>query len=440
MTIEVILYTGKKYSNGEYPVMLKLTHKGQRLIKSISKGLTGKKSEWNKNRTKLKTVKESDPNYQRFLEMNTLINDILLKYSNEMKVLAARKQEISVKGLWNRVENPIQNMSVFNYFDRVINQEGTGKYGHSKTFKTCLQRLQGFVKSREYEGDPDPSFHDINLRWLNDFRDYLKKSRKLKDTTTSIYFRSLRDVFNRAIGEEYCDPKDYPFGKKRDTKKFTISQFKTKTKKRAISQEDIQKIKNFDLSDMKQINRTDKYGKPIRSIYWEDIELAQRLFMFSYYAIGMNFHDMAVLKWEDIKDNLISYARKKNGKEMEIELHPYNKEVLELQKLLTGGSADDYVFPILNMTHDTAAKINGRIHRQMRLVNDSLKYIQKQTGIKTPLTTYVSRHSAITHMIENKTRMDIVQQNAGHSDIGTTMIYAKAASRKEKAKAINSLK
>ena len=93
-----------------------------------------------------------------------------------------------------------------------------------------------------------------------------------------MYMRTIRAVFNRAIKEKVCKADYYPF------KEYQISQLNMTTKKRALSMEDIEKVFSFE---------PDPDTKQLRS---------KQIFMFSFYNMGMNFKDIALLEWSNIYD------------------------------------------------------------------------------------------------------------------------------------------
>ena len=133
--------------------------------------------------------------------------------------------------------------------------------------------------------------------------------------------RTLRALINRAIKEEICKPVYYPF------KKYKISDLNHTTQKRAISKKEIDLIFQHE----PEPNTTQLHSK--------------FLFMFSFYAMGMNFKDMSLLKWTDIRNDRISYKRSKTGKNFSIKLLPPMLEILEHQRKHNKGN------PYLSLIH-----------------------------------------------------------------------------------------
>ena len=61
----------------------------------------------------------------------------------------------------------------------------------------------------------------------------------------SLLFRTLRSAYNKAVEAKCARKTDYPFDE------FKISKFDVRTKKRAISKEDVLNIMKLDLAEEK---------------------------------------------------------------------------------------------------------------------------------------------------------------------------------------------
>ncbi|HMH33627.1 MAG TPA: site-specific integrase [Puia sp.] len=161
---------------------------------------------------------------------------------------------------------------MFVHFEKVIGRFiESGQIKNAEIYKDAKRNLSDFTNGK------DIHFSDIDILFLNRFEEYLKSNGK-GGNTIYIYLRTLRALFNRAVEEEATSEKYYPF------KKFSLAKYaKIKTEKRAISKDEIEKIKKLKLSKI------------------PELLLAHKLFLFSFYCRGMNFIDMAFLKWKDIQ-------------------------------------------------------------------------------------------------------------------------------------------
>ena len=82
--------------------------------------------------------------------------------------------------------------------------------------------------------------------------------------------------------------------------------------------------------------------------------------MFSFYCRGLNFADLASLKWENIKDGGIEYNRSKTKEEFQFKLHPSAIDIINYYRNYKGNSDAGYIFPILYKRHNTEAGIYER--------------------------------------------------------------------------------
>ena len=91
-------------------------------------------------------------------------------------------------------------------------------------------------------------------------------------------------------------------------------------------------------------------------------EFARDIFLFSYFSAGINFKDIATLRYADMEENRIFYHRHKTGKAMTCRLHPQAKKIIA-KYICAETIQDDYIFPILDRhAHRTEQQIHNRVH------------------------------------------------------------------------------
>lgn len=96
--------------------------------------------------------------------------------------------------------------------------------------------------------------------------------------------RSFRALYNKAIKEGIVKKEYYPFDN------FKISKFKTQTQKRSITKDDVEKIMELDFEKDPMLFEARSY------------------FVFSYLGNGINFNDMAKIRWRAIANEDIDKA------------------------------------------------------------------------------------------------------------------------------------
>jgi len=386
---KVLLYRSKTLKNGEHPIMIRIIH--DRKVKYISLGISTITSFWDDSEKRLLK------GYTNFKKANYLIHkkkgeidSIILDFDNDSK-------SYSVEDIEKKFFSSISKTTVFQYCQEIIDRLlKTNRIGGATVKKDLLRTLKKFRNNK------DLTFSDINYAFLMKYEeDFL--SRGVSENSISVYMRELRSLFNMAIKEGYCKEGDYPF------KDYKISKLNNETQKRAISKEEMIKITNYKT----EINSSLFHSK--------------NYFLFSFYNQGINFRDLAQLKWSNILNDRIMYKRAKTGKLFSIKIQPKTQDILDFYQ--TGNdNADSYIFPILNTTvHKTPQSVIDRIKKVNKIVNKDLKEIAKEVGIKAThsITHYVARHSWASVQKQNGAANSIIGEGLGHPNEKTTLIYLK---------------
>jgi integrase len=384
---KIVLYTSKTLKNGEHPIMIRLII--DRKIKYISLGFSTNPIYWDNNEKSLLK------GYNNFKKANYLIHKkkseidgIILDFENEGK-------SYTVDDIEKKFLNFIEKISVFKYCQEIIDRlVKTNRIGDATVKKDLLRSLKKFTNNK------DIAFSELNYSFLLKYEeDFLHRG--VTENSISVYMRTLRAIVNLAIKEGHCKEDDYAF------KTYKISKLNNQTKKRAISKEEMLRIINFDAE--------------VGSSSWH----SKNYFVFSFYNIGMNFRDLAQLKWSNILYNRIMYKRSKTGKNFDIKIHQRTQELLDLYSKGNEHS-EDYIFPILNPEiHKTPQSKVDRIKKINKRVNKDLKEIATSVGIQAThsITHYVARHSWANIQKQNGVGTSIISESMGHDSEKTTSIY-----------------
>ena len=386
ISVEVICYKVRPLRDSTYPLMLRLTQHRKR--KYVSLGVSVLEKDWD---FKKNQPKKSCPDREAIVK---LISDKVSAYNSLIMDLTARQQPFTVSSLILALENRTKVKTVSEMYDYLIDEfRRTDHLGTMSVYQQSKSSLTKFNRTL------DIPFSDIDCQWLDRYEKWLK-CRNIKDTTISILFRTLRSVFNRALSMKLIRQDIYPFND------FKVSKFDVRTKKRAVSKEDVKKIMSLDLSGERQY-----------------MQLARDIFLFSYFGAGINFSDIALLRYCDISEGRIRYIRKKTGKEISFPLSNAGMEIIRKYSK-PDATNEDYIFPILDRKiHKTEMQRKNRIHKVLGHVNPCLKAIGRMAGLETHLTTYVARHTFATVLKRSGVSIAIISESMGHSDIATTQIY-----------------
>ncbi|MBR1932191.1 MAG: site-specific integrase [Prevotella sp.] len=290
-----------------------------------------------------------------------------------------------------------------------------GRYGVAKNHVSAYRRFAGFLRSI---GKHDVSFKQMTPQLLSDFEDWLK-SQNVCRNSSSCYLRSLCTIWNKAVREGLTTSRtasgrtytyENPFA--------GTYRGRCKTNKRAVDAECIYRVHHLNIESALTANFTKPVGKKLRS-HIERLQLSRDLFIFSFCARGMTFVDMAHLRKSNVRDNIITYSRRKTGQRLEVRLEPIMLSIIDRHP-----SASAYLFPILD-DNDNELTTYKKYRNALHLYNKSLREIGQLAGI-SHLTSYVARHSWATTAREKDLPLPVISQALGHNSLSTTEIYLKS--------------
>ncbi len=393
MKIKPVLFKSKELSNGEHPIMIRISD-GNKSNKQryVSTGYSTTVKYWDKKES---CLRNSHPDKAL---MEKVIDKMIRDIKDHKLELEAEQKEVSADTLINSSRKPKRNkVSVFEYFKEIIERLITSKQaGNAKVYTDAKKALEDFTRQK------DISFSSVDVQFLNKFEAHLR-SKGGADNGISVRFRTLRALFNKAIEEDVIKASCYPFDKYKISKKFNTS-----TLRRALTKEELKIIEALDVDKNSSLFQAKQY------------------FIFSYYGAGINFRDIANLKWSDVNGDRVSYNRSKTGKDLNFKLSEPAFKIIEYWKPITGGKPDNYIFLIFDKEkHITDMQKHNRANKVLGMVNTDLKELGKQAKIKTPLTTYVARHTFATVLKKSGTKTAIISESMGHKTEAITQTYLK---------------
>lgn len=257
-----------------------------------------------------------------------------------------------------------------------------GKIRTSETYMAALRSFSGFMN------DKAVLFDQLNADLIAEYEAYLK-GRGNSPNTVSFYMRILKAVYNRAV-EDGLTEQQYPFK--------SVYTGVEKTMKRALSLNDIRRIKGVDLS-----------LKP-------SLDYACDMFLFCFYTRGMSFIDMAYLRKKDLQNGTLSYRRRKIGQQLFIKWEKCMQDILDKYPI----NETEYLLPIITkQDEDYRKQYANKLHH----VNYLLKKIGKLLDLPIPLTMYVGRHSWASIAKSRNVPVSVISEGMGHDSENTTQIY-----------------
>ena len=260
-----------------------------------------------------------------------------------------------------------------------------GRFSTSRNYRKAQKSFSLFLDGESLQ------LAEMSDEVVTAYNRYLE-NRGVVRNTRSFYNRILRSVYNKAVSEGYAPENVRLFE--------NVYTGVDKTHKRALDSTTLRDIKEMDLQ-----------GE-------EELSLTRDLFLFSFYARGMCFVDMAYLRKLNIRGPMISYVRRKTGKRLTLRVEHCMEQIIQRY---AGKSFGDYVFPIIRS--DKPAEAFKDYNYQLCRYNLMLKEIGCRAGLAYPLNSYAARHSWATMAQTADIPLSIISAGMGHTSEKTTRIY-----------------
>lgn len=376
--------------NGLYPIYLRVTI--DRKSKFYSTPFSCKLAEWNDNQG------EFTSKFRNHISFNKTLRKLQDDASDVISSLEKDFESYNLI-LFDKYysKKDQQGFSFYELFEKEINIfYDNGQISYSTSMKEALNALKQFKKDLH-----NYKFENIDFQFLTDFENFLRK-RGANDGGIGVYMRNIRTIYNKAINYKIVQPQYYPF---RD---FKISKYKKRNIRKALTENEFQSLINFNTESLPAAKN------------------ARYLYIFSYYARGMNFTDLAELKWSDLDSLQFSYNRNKTDVLLKIKLPdiPIIHEILQFYKIYKPFDTP-YIFPILNknLKDCTRDEIKNRKDSVLSYYNKQLKKILELCKIDKKITFYTARHTFATTALRKDVNINVIKQSLGHKRLSTTENY-----------------
>lgn len=369
------------------PIRLQLIHHGK--YKRYTTKQACPKEHWDPTTARVKSTKKGASAINGVL---SAIEASVAEIVNSLLVADA----LNLDNFDARYRSPKAAVDVFAYLQQMEERlRAEGRIGYAIMHRNAGSAL------RRFSGGKRVRFADLTATKLEALEAYLKRE-GCSGGGIATYMRVLKVAVNRAIKEGIMHRDQYPF-ETAQTRGYSMKRLKSKANPRALTEEDMDKLKRFPLEDHPHLAES------------------VRLFLFSYYARGMNFADLAHLKRSDIYNGRIQYRRRKTSDPFSIPVSPPLAEILEA----FDQHSSPYLFPILSDRHATEKQQWDRIQKCLRKFNKDLKEVASAAGIDVVLTSYVARHTFATTLKRKGVDLAVISESMGHESVNTTRAYLK---------------
>lgn len=379
---------------GTYPIRIRITHRrsyrdyGTRQVASLE--------EWEK--VTLKRPKD------RLADMKIKILALLERAFGIIKDIDPFSFEEFNDLYMNKRSN--DRFNIINWYnDKITELKANDQIGTAITYECSRNSIQDFKGK-----DKRLTFEQITPDFLRKYEAW-NYSQGNSAATVGIYLRPLRHLFNRAKKIV----KDYPFDDYRIPAPRNI--------KKSLIKEQIKSIYEYSSSED---SITDFY---------------RDIWLFSYFANGINMKDICRLKYDNIKGGFLEFRRAKtartnrNNKPISIVLTDDLKKIIDIH----GQGGNGYIFNFLEEGM-SAEKEMAAVKQAMRQTNKYIRKITSELGIENDVTTYTARHSFATILKNAGVSPSFIGESLGHSSLKTTESYLGSFETDQRKENINKLK
>ena len=253
-----------------------------------------------------------------------------------------------------------------------------------RNYLTALRSVAAFNGGRDIMLDQlRPRFVADYERWLLD--------RGVCPNTSSCYMRSLRALYNKVVERRRL----------RDQRPFVrVYTGVARTNLPVLDRNDINSLRTLELPPGSRLC------------------MARDLFLFSLYAMGMPFVDMACLHKSQISGNRLVYYRHKTRQRVFVYLEPCMREIIKKYSPTDG----NLVFPLLS---GTGAAAHREYIAQLSAYNAQLKRLAKLAGLSQHISSYTPRRTWASLAYQRNVEVGIISRALGHTNIHTTRTYIK---------------
>lgn len=372
----------KAKGDGEYPIYARITAAGQSIEFTIGRKVNPE--DWDQRRQRTTGRSRRDIELAKYLEMvRTRFNEIHNKLMLEGRYI---NPKILKDHYFGNVEKPKMLCDVFREANIKRKEElergdiCAATYGR---WERCVTYLEDFMTIKF--GQKDIPIKDVTSGFTQDFEHYLRVSKNCATNTTVRYLRYLKNVMQYAIANKWTS--DDPFIGRRFKR--------TNAQREFLSEPELHAIMELNLSAFPRL------------------ENVRDAFVFCCFT-GLAFTDIKTLKRSDISTDSDGklWIRKPRNKTGELSVIP----MLEIPIKLMMKYAN-------HPTVQTTGVVLPVISNQR--MNAYLAEVATLARVQKHLTTHIARHTFATMSLNNHVPIETISKMLGHTDIKTTLIYAK---------------
>ncbi len=396
ISFKIRLYEVRKYKNGKHPIVLQTIFRNSNdsspKVRRKHLGIAAHKDQWDKNRFRTSA--------SRGREFNRTLDEIedkawevydkhflgrTFKYKDFSGLLDQKKKRIDLKVLMEEI-----------YTELTLQ----GRIGTAMSYQNAVDSIYNFY------GEGVLLLTDIDATLLREY----EKHNLRKGNKSNVYLRSLKTLFGRAVERGYIEANEMPFKTKYQPRGYCFAHLHKVISKKQRTQ----RIRTLSIEEMSMVLSY----KPSNEAY----QRAMDYFLFSYYNMGVDLKDIALMRMRDIKDGLWYHRRQKSGvavqgkpildSSMEIIKRYFQKENKFIFNDILG---DQYSF--------SEEAIKCRIRDVCSNLRRRYKFISAEIGLDGYFTINTARHTSATICKQMGGDIKAISSLLNHKSIQTTNNY-----------------
>jgi integrase len=357
-TFKIILDRRHPKKNSALPLRLRVYQ--NRSYKEYTLGIDISENDWNEQ---LQIVSPSNASHRvyntKIASIKAKVQKTILFNEDEDNVITPARviEQLNRKEQKKEVQSKPELIKYGR--EHIAKLQVAGNIGNSIAYSCAINKLQAYAKTSKL------TFEQVNYSFIEAFNNTLL-AEGIKINSISLYLRSIRALFNKAIKERIIEAILYPFNSFKIKSERTIN--------RTLTIAEIASIVSLDL--------------PTGSTIWHH----RNLFLLSYCLIGINFSDLLTLTKENFVDDRIVFRRRKTHKVYSIMIQPKAKELFSHYMALLDGSSKSFILPFVTNKNNPVS-LKKDILRAIKNTNHYLGKMAELCNIDKPITTYYARYS-----------------------------------------------
>jgi len=378
-SVKLVLKRDKAKDFTKIPLYLRITKDGRSSYKSLS--IKVSEHYWNE------VTQRVTPKHPNSTRVNAKLSQEVSAAEKALLQAEDAPQYETAQDIMRRLNRP-ENLSFTAYARKHCDELKEDNFSRYKKVNGVLNKLQEHVGR-------DILFKELTPNLIRRFETWMKEERGNSINTIHSNLKTIRQYILMAIKEGLIEPESNPF--------LSVKLKTEKTQREFLTEEEVNQMWNIELN--------------------ETYKVCRDMFVLAC-ETGLRISDLLTVRKTAFTGTHLKFQMRKTKETLRIKLSSRAKEIV-LKYLKGCESASDFICPALRGNSYSKPQLDKAIMSKTALYNQHLKIIAERADIEKHISFHVSRHTFGTRALQKGIAVQKVQKLMGHSDIKTTMVYAK---------------